>query len=319
MKENISYNKTKSQVKQGKGKGKYILIGLGVVALAGTAIYFATRPKKPQPNVLPDEVRASFENQAVAPAVRSRNRSSSGFPLKKGSRGELVRNIQEALIEKYGAGILPKYGADGIWGNELETALKSKGISTRIDSTLFTKLIGSKPETNPTNAFNPNVIATDLRLAILDRDIDKAKVALRQIDSVSAYTQVNVEFKKKRLNGVRKTIVNGLLTAFNKVSDKKELNAEFHRIGLKFNGTQWSLNGSKVDSRLNESKVDNQLKGDLLKSIVGANIWDASGAKMKIEKDTILGEFIDARNEITKFRTSDNHILFIQTKNISYV
>ena len=307
MKENITNNQTK---KQSKGKGKYILIGLGVVALAGTAIYFVTRPKKPQSNVLPDEVKASFENQAIASTVRSRNRSSSGFPLKRGSRGDLVRNIQEALIQKYGSGILPKYGADGIWGNELETALKSKGISTRINAELFTKLIGSSPKINLPNEFDASTIATDLRLAILDHNLDKAKATLRKIDSVQAYTEVNTIFKKKRLNGVRKTIVTGLLMAFNKVSDKKELNAEFHRIGLKFNGSQWSLNGPQGGSQLN---------GELLQSIANANVWDASGAKMKIEKDTILGEFIDARNEITKFRTSDNQILFIQTKNISYV
>ena len=301
MKENITKNRS---------KGKYILIGLGVVALAGTAIYFVTRPKKPQSNFLPNEVKASFENQKIVPPSRSRNRSSSGFPLKKGSRGDLVRNIQEALIEKYGSGILPKYGADGIWGSELETALKTKGISTIINAELFTKLIGSPPEINSSNEFNPTSIATDLRLAILDQDITKAKLSLSKINSVKDYTAVNTAFKKKRLNGVRKTIVNGLLTAFSNVADKKELNTQFHRIGLKFNGSQWSLNGPKFGSQLN---------GELLQSIANANVWDASGAKMKIDKDTILGEFLDARNEITKFKTTDNQILFIQTKNISYV
>lgn len=54
------------------------------------------------------------------------NTPESGFPLKKGSSGPLVGELQQILISKYGKSILPKYGADEKFGNETEAALKSK-------------------------------------------------------------------------------------------------------------------------------------------------------------------------------------------------
>src|SRR5215471_5972379 len=55
---------------------------------------------------------------------------ASDFPLQKGSKGENVRLVQQALIAKYGKSILPKYGADGDFGTETINALKGKGLPT---------------------------------------------------------------------------------------------------------------------------------------------------------------------------------------------
>lgn len=48
----------------------------------------------------------------------------SDFPLKKGSKGVKVKNLQLALIATYGKSILPNYGADGDFGKELANGLK---------------------------------------------------------------------------------------------------------------------------------------------------------------------------------------------------
>lgn len=45
--------------------------------------------------------------------------TQSTFPLKKGKRGKEVEQAQIYLIKKYGAKF-PKYGVDGVWGNETE-------------------------------------------------------------------------------------------------------------------------------------------------------------------------------------------------------
>ena len=294
--------------KKGK-KGKYILLGIGVVALSGAAIYFATRPKKNNSGFIPETVDTTFDVEKVSTPVRSGGSSSSGFPLKKGSRGDLVRNIQEAIIKKYGASALPRYGADGIWGNELQTALIANGISTTITTDIFTTLVGSKLRPKK-KKFNPALLAKNLRLAILDDDLNQALSSLSKIWTVKGYTRVNEIFKEKRIEGIRKTLVNGLLTKFPGQSEKKKLNAQFHRMGLKFNGSQWSLSGINGSSELNN---------DLLQTVVEAVVWSPSGLEMNVTKDTILGDFIDAKNGITKFRTAHNEILFIHTKNISYV
>jgi hypothetical protein len=55
---------------------------------------------------------------------------NDNFPLKKGSFGEKVKELQRALL-KYDAKALPKYGVDGDFGTETENALfKIKGVKT---------------------------------------------------------------------------------------------------------------------------------------------------------------------------------------------
>ena len=44
------------------------------------------------------------------------------FPLKKGSQGERVKQLQQALINKYGSSVLPK-GVTGIYDTDLQNAL----------------------------------------------------------------------------------------------------------------------------------------------------------------------------------------------------
>ena len=64
----------------------------------------------------------------------------SGFPLKKGSKGNNVRLMQEALIAKYGKSILPKYGADGDFGTETANALKKAELPATINESTFNVL-----------------------------------------------------------------------------------------------------------------------------------------------------------------------------------
>ena len=295
------------QKKKKSNKVKFILIGLGVVAIgAGTAYYFYQKKKKSQ-SIIPAELLTEIEESTTLPA-RTGSSSSSGFPLKRGSKGELVKNIQEALIKKYGSGILPKFGADGYWGSEMDAALSSKNLPSIISADEFKKILtaGSSSSTSskPKPKFNPSLIATNLRIAIIDDDLAKAKRVLGRIWTVKGYKKVNEIFKEKRIGGVRKTIVNALLTKFSSTSEKKALNAHFYRMGLKFNGSQWSLSG---------------IAEEQIKSIEDAKVWDSNGRSIKVPKNTILGCFLDAQKDVTSFQTLDDKILFTHTKCICYV
>lgn len=294
-------------------KGKYILIGLGVVAVAGTAYYFATRkPKGGVRDITSFDPVDDFSTTISIPSTSSSSKgSSSGFPLKKGSRGDLVKNLQQALIKKYGSSILPRYGADGDFGGELHSALISKGLPTKIGAGDFTKIVTTanavSTGTTSKKRITPSLVASNLRLAILDDDFSKANTWLSKMKTVKNYSAVSTEFKKKRIDGVRKTVVNALLTKFWSTSEKKKLNAHFYRMGLKYNGSQWSLSGL------------GQVLCDQIKSIQNVSVWDDSGRKIKVPKGTILGEFLDAQNNVTKFKTLDGKVLFTSTKSICYV
>jgi peptidoglycan hydrolase-like protein with peptidoglycan-binding domain len=66
----------------------------------------------------------------VTPATTPSQALQSGFPIQKGSKGAEVRTLQNALISKYGASILPRFGADGDFGSETVAALSGKGLPT---------------------------------------------------------------------------------------------------------------------------------------------------------------------------------------------
>ena len=102
-------------------------------------------------------------------------------------------------------------------------------------------------------------------------------------------------------------MVTGLLDRFNSTSEKKQINQQFYRIGLKYDGSKWSLSG---------------IEGTLLDQLVTiepTKIWDKTGRSLQVPKATILGEFLDANNGVTEFETLDRRRLYVKTTSISYV
>lgn len=300
------------------GKAKYILLGLlGVVAVAGTAYYFISRKPKGggdlDLNVSEVPSKAPHTSSASSGGGSPRP-TSSGFPLKKGSRGQLVRNLQAALVKKYGASILPKWGIDGQWGSEVTAALVSKGFPTVIDADEFTRIVSSKKSSSSTKSsskkkkFDPLKVSDYLHSAIEKDDFSRAMKVFGWIHTTKGYTRVNTYFKERRVNGgVRKTLVNALLSRFSSTSEKKELNSQFYRIGLKYNGRQWSLSGL------------GQALCDQIKAVRDTEVWNQAGKLLKVPAETVLGEFIKAKKGITKFKTLDDKILFTNTRCICYV
>lgn len=303
-------------------KTKYILIGLGVVAVGTGAYVFYQIQKKKRESATREFENAIKTNSVTLPTntssytpskpkPSSSSSGSSGFPLKKGSRGTLVTNLQNALIKKYGATILPKYGADGDFGSETYNALLAKGHPTVIDEDAFTKIVlgtGTSSSTSSGQSSTTQTASTisyHIHKAIEEGNFSYAVKYLKKIGSVSKYTAVNTVFKKKKIGWVSKTLVTALLDAFTSASEKKSLNQEFYRIGLKYDGSKWSLAGL--------SGIINRLV-----TIEPTRVWDESGRTLNVPKATILGEYLDANDGVTEFETLDGRRLFVPTQSISY-
>jgi hypothetical protein len=103
----------------GKGK-KYLLpIALGIVG-----IYYIIRSLKKTDSVMDSQGNVDTSGGGVTSVP------DSTFPLKKGSKGALVKKLQLAL----GVDKLPKFGADGDFGTETLNALKAVTGKTQVDS-----------------------------------------------------------------------------------------------------------------------------------------------------------------------------------------
>jgi hypothetical protein len=250
-----------------ENKTKYLLWSLGAIAVGAGGYFLFKHIESKKTEKAVDDFRdqldagsssfspsSSFPVPSPSPSPRPKTSSSStstsGFPLKYKSKGTLVKNVQLALIKKYGSSILPKYGADGDFGSEMLNALKAKGLPTVIESNDYDKITGEKPNGSTPPKPTPSstnvdykALAKSLHTAIQNDDIFVVLSALKKIKDTSAYTFVNEEFKKTRINAVRMTVVNALSVKFTSTEYKKKINDQYYRIGLKYNGTQWSLSG----------------------------------------------------------------------------
>lgn len=244
------------------------------------------------------------------------------FPLKRGSKGDLVKDVQEALMKKYGGDILPKYGADGFYGQEMETALVRKGYPTVIDSNDYAKIVlkDSKTDTSKnddkkdtskggeTTKFNPKAIAYSLYMSVKNDDVIKALEVLKKIKNKDQYLYVNEEFKKKDIAGsTSMTIATALDYRFGQSKEyKKKINSQLYRIGLKYDGDKWSLSGLGNTS-------------SLVRTISPTTIWDKGGKQFAVPAQKVLGRYIRSKNGICEFETEDGKLFFINAHQISYV
>jgi len=315
---------------------KYILYGLAIIAVGAGGYYLITRNNAKKDEKKIDDFEEDVK-QGNMPAPTSTSTPSSlpasapskpklpykpkpansTFPLKRGSKGTLVKDIQTALVKKHGGSILPKYGADGYYGGEMESALVSKGLPTTIDSDDYGKIIagkagnpsgenkGKKPSTG--TGLTPNSTADLIYAGVMQINIDTALRGLFQIGSVNEYIKVNEKFKKKEINGVRKTIVTALSHAFPREPERTKYRAQLYRIGLKWRNDQWELSGLYG------------AEGRHVMSIRKTKVWQASGVSMSVPAYTILGTYRRSRNGLTEFKSVDGRILYVQTMYVKYL
>ena len=66
---------------------------------------------------------------------------SDKFPLKYGSGGKNVKQLQQALLKLYGPSILPRYKDDGDYGNETAAAVGAKYGTEIVSKELFNEIL----------------------------------------------------------------------------------------------------------------------------------------------------------------------------------
>ena len=138
--------------KQKNKKGKYVLFGLGILAISGTAYYFikkrgSSQSKLSEEDFLSDSGATQFQD--LIPSTTSSS-SKSEFPLKKGSKGAPVKQLQDALNKKNAK---PKLKVDGMFGSLTEDATKIFQKKNKLkadgkvgEKTGFTLGIGKRPK-----------------------------------------------------------------------------------------------------------------------------------------------------------------------------
>jgi hypothetical protein len=305
---------TEEQKKQKKKKKIILFAGLGTIT-AGIAGFFGWqwwKDKKdakqqqhsgesgnytPQPNSPYAPAQDTAKNNYHAPAPQG----NDGFPLKKGSKGAKVKALQQALMAKYGASILPKYGADGSYGNEVIAALKKEGLPSSVDESTYNSIVGANASNAPSNTSNSSLSdsdAKDIAKAIYDavennnNDTDKGFAAavktLKRINNTDDYKKVNAVFEANykfwgTLWEVSKSIVTELLDNYTASDQKVSLRLEFSRIGLKYdsNSEKWSLPLSGLPYQLITTS--------------DTEVLDKNGAAIKVKANTLLGNPVGTR------------------------
>lgn len=226
------------------------------------------------------------------------------FPLKRGSRGQRVRQLQQALANIIGLEAMNSNGGiDGIFGKGTENALRLANYPKVISEDLFKQIV----DNIPTIIFNPQELAQRLYSFANLQNLGGVLEVLKQIKSVAEYSSVNEAYKKLSL--VSKTIVTHLLdTAFAKdYMAKDKIKGEFLRMGLKYSTTtgKWSLLGL------------GQIR-DII-TIVDTYVVDRNQNRIKVKRNTILGDEQKLENGMTLFRAIDNTLALVPSAHVRYV
>ena len=117
------------------------ILAIGVIG--GLALFFSNKKKKSGPIPV---------NTTAIPTT-SPSMQSKGFPLRLGSRGNLVRELQRALLRLGGRTaqyIIKTGGTDGIFGNGTKSALLSAGYPEVITKELYDKIIAGTEKVKET-------------------------------------------------------------------------------------------------------------------------------------------------------------------------
>ena len=269
-------------------------------APASDAPDFTAEKSKPEakPKAKKPTTKKPASKKSTTPKQSPESTSSTFpdyFPLRKGSEGPRVKQLQQALINKYGKSFLPT-GATGIFDAALEAALKRNGLPTAIDETAF-NVLAKKIE------IDPGLIARGLQVALRAKNFSAALRILKVIKSPAQYAEVNKVFLKYLIEGVRKTIVNAALSTFKSEKQKQDLRLAFRDIGLKYDGKKWTLSG--LDGR------------PLLITTQTTKVWKDPRTSVEVPKNMVLGKEIERRSNYIMFE-NDRQFFLVKEAHVSH-
>lgn len=220
----------------------------------------------------------------------------SAFPMKKGSRGDTVRQLQQALISKYGRAILPRYGADGDFGSETLNALKKLNLPVSISQSTFNVLVQN-------TTADKSALPKQLYDAALKKDLNQVLNLLHTMNAKEEYAAVSEKFKSYRINGVRQTLVNGLLNSFTDETQKQKIRMEFLRMGLQYDGSKWSLSG---------------FDGLPIVTTKPTTVWINATQGVDVPARMVLGNEVSRKQQYTLFENDGKYFL-VNSTTITYL
>jgi hypothetical protein len=291
---------TNNQKKPGLKK---ILIPIGVVATAvggffGWRWWTSNKNQSLTDEIANESYSLPASSASNVPTANSSNTSyrADHFPLKKGSKGERVKTLQRMLISKYGSGILPKYGADGDFGSEMQNALQSKGLPVTIDENAFNALTAGI-------TVDLNAVASSLIKSLTAKNFSDTLSNVKRIENSKDYQLLNEKFRVINLN-TSKSLARYILETFPIAAQQDALRVEFLRLGLKFDGYEWTLSGTPDRSLLITTEPTQLID---LKSRV----------KVSVPKGMIIGYQLQNKNGYTLFKTIEkNKKLIVKSDSI---
>ncbi len=273
---------------------------LAISGLLGFGYWMSKKSKNKGDTQTPPIVNAS-----IIPSTKTVSRNDH-FPLKKTSFGNRVSVLQQALVDAYGSSILPKWGVDKDWGSETDAALIKKGYPTNMDASTYNDVLERLAKVKASSIDHRN-IGMKLRSATIANDFGSVKLELSKMNSTNDYSQVSNVYKTMLINGVRKTLVNGLLDQFKQSTERSHIQNEFLRMGLRESNGTWSLSGL------------GSVSGRKIKTKHTSNVWDDQGTGIAIPKGTVLGKELQTRNGVTMFEGSLGNTLYVHTSAVRYV
>lgn len=300
-------------------KKKIILFGVGITALGVLGYLGWQRFYKDKSSTSSDEdnssdsgsILPSFDSlnpvkQSSAPKAQShpkpkptpeKPKANDHFPLAVGSKGNRVTALQKALIGKYSAKILPKFGADGMFGKELEDALISKGLPKVVDENLYNVLVKAR-------TFDARNIAQNLHNYIFNRKLEPVLTNLKKMRNTDDYNAVNDNFMQMIFEGARNTLVTALMKKFTG-QNKQKIQLQLLRMGLKFDGEKWSLSGIETPKKV--------------VTVEPSQIWKDAKTYLVVPANIFLGYEISTRNGFTLFESPHNQKFLIKNTSIKYI
>jgi len=136
--------------------------------------------------------------------------TSQDFPIKKGSKGDKVKEIQQILVG-IDANALPRYGVDGDFGIETEAALfkylNKKSVDKQDDIITLNGLKDAAQGQNLQNSVNSTRIAIGNQVI---QDLKSSGKSLYAKDIVDVITG-GLDFSGKEINPTSKTVVTNAL------------------------------------------------------------------------------------------------------------
>lgn len=275
-----------------------------VLAVAGGGYLVYDRMRRKQTLIESGGEPDTIINTALPAKGSSAKVSASkneSFPLKRGSRGARVRQLQQALAERHGIDMSSYGGVDGQFGPGTASALIKAGYDEVVYENTFNAIVSGSTLVSSSSAMTQ---AKNLYSAAREKNVTGVINALKGLKSTGDYAAVNSYYKD--LFG--RTIVTDLLDYAFPYDEaaRNSAKTEFLRMGLKVNSSGiWSLQGLSPHR-------------DVI-TLRPTFVIDKSNNRIPVEKNTILGDEVRVANGITWVKSIDNSVLQVPTQDVKYV